>query len=186
MGEETLNPRDAYRVMLRDYPDVLNIDQMCEILSISTKTGYALLKKGSVQHLKVGRSYRIPKAHLLTYLIGFASRGFRVSSPKQIPPLSIMECTAPSCGRALPESKCRLRSRSFLSSPFQFNMSIIRKKILYVKGDGLFRVPSPLPKEKFELRTSSAAHPSCTCRCRWCRWDKRTAASPEAWRGYPG
>ncbi len=45
---------------------------MCEILSVSTKTGYALLKKGSVQHLKVGRSYRIPKAHLLTYLIGFA------------------------------------------------------------------------------------------------------------------
>lgn len=69
-----MNPRDAYRVMLRDYPDVLNIDQMCEILSVSTKTGYALLKKGSVQHLKVGRSYRIPKAHLLTYLIGFASR----------------------------------------------------------------------------------------------------------------
>ena len=34
MGEETLNPRDAYRVMLRDYPDVLNIDQMCEILSV--------------------------------------------------------------------------------------------------------------------------------------------------------
>ena len=58
--------------MLRDYPDVLNIDQMCEILSVSTKTGYAILKKGSVQHLKVGRSYRIPKAHLLTYLIGFA------------------------------------------------------------------------------------------------------------------
>ena len=53
MGEENLNPRDAHRVMLRDYPDVLNIDQMCEIL-------------------KVGRSYRIPKAHLLTYLIGFA------------------------------------------------------------------------------------------------------------------
>lgn len=37
MGEETMNPRDAYRVMLRDYPDVLNIDQMCEILSVSTK-----------------------------------------------------------------------------------------------------------------------------------------------------
>ena len=51
---------------------VLPIDQMCEILSVSTKTGYALLKKGSIQHLKVGRSYRIPKAHLLTYLIGFA------------------------------------------------------------------------------------------------------------------
>ena len=72
MGEENLNLRDAYRVMLRDYPDVLNIDQMCNILSISTKTGYTLLKNGKVQHLKIGRSYRIPKAHLLTYLIGFA------------------------------------------------------------------------------------------------------------------
>ena len=72
MGEENLNPRDAYRVMLRDYPDVLNIEQMCDILSVSTKTGYTLLKKGKVQHLKVGRSYRIPKALLLTYLIGFA------------------------------------------------------------------------------------------------------------------
>ena len=58
--------------MLRDYPDVLNIEQMCEILGISTKTGYALLKNGKVQHLRIGRIYRIPKAHLLTYLIAFA------------------------------------------------------------------------------------------------------------------
>ena len=72
MGEENLNPRDAYRVMLRDYPDVLNIDQMCEILSVSTKTAYAIHKKVRVQHLKDVRSYLIPKAHLLTYLIGFA------------------------------------------------------------------------------------------------------------------
>lgn len=72
MGEENLNPRDAYRIMLRDYPDVLNIEQMCEILGISTKTGYALLKNGKVQHLRIGRFYRIPKAHLLTYLIAFA------------------------------------------------------------------------------------------------------------------
>ena len=72
MGEERLNPREAYRVVLREYPDILNIGQMCEILGISSKTGYRLLKKGSIQHLKVGRSYRIPKAHLLTYLLGFA------------------------------------------------------------------------------------------------------------------
>ena len=31
-------------------------------------------------------------------------------------------------------------------------MSIIQKKILYVNGDGLFRVSSPLPKEILELR----------------------------------
>ena len=54
MPEKTLHPCDAYRIMLRDYPDVLNIEQMCEILGISTKTGYALLKNGKVQHLRIG------------------------------------------------------------------------------------------------------------------------------------
>ena len=43
--------RDAYRVMLREYPDVLNIEQMCEILKISTKTGYRLLKDGQIQNI---------------------------------------------------------------------------------------------------------------------------------------
>ena len=32
-------PRDAYRLMLKDYPDVMDIGQMCEALGVSTKTG---------------------------------------------------------------------------------------------------------------------------------------------------
>ena len=63
-----ISRRDAYRIMFKDYPDVLNIEEMCGILGISTKTGYQLLKDGKVQNLKVGRSYRIPKIHLMTYL----------------------------------------------------------------------------------------------------------------------
>ena len=42
--------------------------RMCEILSISTKTGYRILREGKILSLKVGRAYRIPKAHLFTYL----------------------------------------------------------------------------------------------------------------------
>ena len=63
-----ISQRDAYRIMFKDYPDVLNIEEMCGILGISTKTGYRLLKDGKIQNLKVGRSYRIPKIHLMTYL----------------------------------------------------------------------------------------------------------------------
>lgn len=63
-----LSQKDAYRLMLKDYPDVMNIHQMCEALSISVKTGYTLLKQGKIECLKVGRSYRIPKAHILVYL----------------------------------------------------------------------------------------------------------------------
>lgn len=63
-----LSPRDAYRLMLKEYPDVMDIEQMCEALSISTKTGYKLLKDGKIEYLKIGRAYRIPKAHILRYL----------------------------------------------------------------------------------------------------------------------
>ena len=55
-----LSPRDAYRLM--------DIGQMCEALGVSTKTGYKLLKDGKIEYLKIGRAYRIPKAHILRYL----------------------------------------------------------------------------------------------------------------------
>ena len=63
-----ISQREAYELMLKAYPDVLTIQQMCEILGISTKTGYRLLREKKICCLKVGRSYRVPKAHLFTYL----------------------------------------------------------------------------------------------------------------------
>ena len=67
MGE--ISQRDAYRLMLTEYPDVLSFEQMCQVLKISTKTGYKLLRENKVKYLKTGRAYRIPKAHILTYLM---------------------------------------------------------------------------------------------------------------------
>ena len=68
ISNKGFNQRDAYRVMLRKYPDVMNIEQMCDALKVSTKTGYKLLHEGKIPAMKIGRSYRIPKAHLFTYL----------------------------------------------------------------------------------------------------------------------
>ena len=53
-----------YNVRLKDFPDILNVDQLCEVLGISTKTGYKLLSNGTI----AARMYRIPKVHVLTYL----------------------------------------------------------------------------------------------------------------------
>lgn len=63
-----LSVNDAFRSILKDYPDVMNIEQMSEVLGISTKTGYKLLKDGTIMAMKVGRTYRIPKVHILSYL----------------------------------------------------------------------------------------------------------------------
>ena len=65
ISSKGFNQRDAYRVMLRKYPDVMNIEQMCDALRISTKTGYKLLHEGKIPAMKIGRSYRIPKATCL-------------------------------------------------------------------------------------------------------------------------
>jgi len=46
----------------------MSIEQMCEILDISTKTGYKLLKNNKITSIKIGRAYRIPKVHILSYL----------------------------------------------------------------------------------------------------------------------
>lgn len=68
MSTRVISQCEAYSLMLRSYPDIMNINQICEVLCISTKTGYKLLRDGEILSLKVGRTYRIPKAHLLSYL----------------------------------------------------------------------------------------------------------------------
>lgn len=60
--------KNAIRLMLNSYPDVMSIDEMCKALSIGKKTGYKLLQTGQIRCLKIGRAYRIPKINLLEYL----------------------------------------------------------------------------------------------------------------------
>lgn len=59
---------EVYDRVLKEYPDILTVEEMSKALGISMKTGYQLLRDNKIEHLKVGRAYRIPKAHLLAYL----------------------------------------------------------------------------------------------------------------------
>ena len=65
-----LKADEAYKLLFCDYPDVVNIKQMCKMLGgISEKTGYRLLHKGEIKYFSIGRSYRIPKIHVIDYLL---------------------------------------------------------------------------------------------------------------------
>ena len=59
---------EIYRSILKDYPDIMTVEEMCNALGVCTKTGYKLIRENKIQHLKVGKAYRIPKAHLLEYM----------------------------------------------------------------------------------------------------------------------
>ena len=64
-----MKTQEAYRLMFNSYPDVVAIEQMCEMLGgISIKTGYRLLRSGKIKGFIVGRRYRIPKIYIFEYL----------------------------------------------------------------------------------------------------------------------
>ena len=65
-----ITQKEAYRLMLQEYPDVMNIEQVSEVLGVSTKAVYGLIKEGHLSVLKIGRTYRIPKIRLVAYLYG--------------------------------------------------------------------------------------------------------------------
>lgn len=57
--------------LFSEYPDVVSMDQMCVMLGgIGKKTAYGLLQNGSIRHIKVGRSFKIPKISVIEYLLG--------------------------------------------------------------------------------------------------------------------
>ncbi|GGH35360.1 helix-turn-helix domain-containing protein [Paenibacillus segetis] len=61
--------KSILKFMYQDYPDVVNIDQLCLMLGdISKKTAYKLLQAGRIGHFRIGKIYKIPKIHIIEYL----------------------------------------------------------------------------------------------------------------------
>ena len=66
--KKELSVDQVYNSFFKDYPDVLCVSHLKEILSISDKTILYLLQTNQIRSIKVGRSYRIPKLFLMQYL----------------------------------------------------------------------------------------------------------------------
>jgi excisionase family DNA binding protein len=66
---ENQNNRIFYESIFKEYPDVVNVPQLCEMMGgISAKTAYRLLKSGAIKSLNIGKGYKIPKIFVLEYL----------------------------------------------------------------------------------------------------------------------
>ena len=61
--------KDLYSVMFPEYPDVVNVEQLSEMLGgVSSKTVYRLLKKGEIKSKYLGKRYLIPKLYVIDYI----------------------------------------------------------------------------------------------------------------------
>ncbi len=61
-------PKKEREKELRCYPAALTAAEVAEILRVSTKTVYKLIKEKTLPAVKVGRENRIAKSHLINYL----------------------------------------------------------------------------------------------------------------------
>lgn len=78
----TLSEKDAYGLLFQGFPDVLTVPQLSRMLNINEKTAYQLVREKQINHFKVGRTYRIPKVAVFSYLNIVA--GVADSQPCQI------------------------------------------------------------------------------------------------------
>jgi len=53
--------------MFENYPDVVTVRQLCEMLKIGRNTAYGLVQAGAIPAVLVGRQYRIRKSDIADY-----------------------------------------------------------------------------------------------------------------------
>ena len=51
---------DVYYQMFATYPDVVSVTQLAQMLHISERLAYRLIRERQIAYLKIGRTYNIP------------------------------------------------------------------------------------------------------------------------------
>ena len=80
--EWKISQKDAFHYALRDFPEVMSIEQVGQALQVSAKTVYKYINDGQLEYLKVGRAYRVPKVYLFAYLFKDA-QGSKKTIPRR-------------------------------------------------------------------------------------------------------
>mgnify|MGYP000045783472 FL=1 len=55
--------------MFNDYPDLVTVEELCEMLSIGKNAAYALLASGDLKCFRLKRIWKIPKQHVIDYIL---------------------------------------------------------------------------------------------------------------------
>lgn len=58
-----------YGLLFSQYPDIVTVKQLQDMLCISRHVAYDLIQAGSVRCIKMGNAYRIPKINVISYVL---------------------------------------------------------------------------------------------------------------------
>lgn len=54
--------------IFKEYPDVVTIDQLMKMLNIGKNKAYELIKNKTIQTIRIGKKYIIPKVAVIQFL----------------------------------------------------------------------------------------------------------------------
>lgn len=60
-----------YTEIFKNYPDVVTIDELAEMLHVGRSAAYTLVKENKIRSIRVGKKYIIPKIFVINYLFGY-------------------------------------------------------------------------------------------------------------------
>lgn len=59
-----------YTDIFKNYPDVITIGDLQEMLHIGRNMAYSLIRENKIKTIKAGKKYIIPKINVINYLFG--------------------------------------------------------------------------------------------------------------------
>ena len=60
---------ELYNVMFTEYPDLLSINELRHMLGVSKHKAYDRINNGSINAIKIGNAFRIPKINVINYVL---------------------------------------------------------------------------------------------------------------------
>lgn len=60
--------KELYQMMFPSYPDIVNVRQLQEMLSISRHRAYDLINDGELHAIKIGNTFKIPKVSVINFV----------------------------------------------------------------------------------------------------------------------
>ena len=54
--------------IFKDYPDVITVEDLQNMLHIGRNTTYGILKDGAIKTIKIGKKYIIPKQSVIEFI----------------------------------------------------------------------------------------------------------------------
>lgn len=60
---------DVYHTMFADYPDIVGVNQLCEMLGLKYKTVCKFEREGKIPRMPDGRKIRVAKIEVINYVL---------------------------------------------------------------------------------------------------------------------